>query len=347
LFGLASASYAVLAAIIAFRAWQALALPLLLSGWQSGDVVTRLGVLVLLMAIAIPLGLAAFGLARRLFATLSSSLAWLSGRAAVHRHREAMAVLRAASMWAELPQPRLLELARLMRAQDVPRGTEVVRQGEPGDEFYLVADGAFEVLVDGQPVLRLGRGDYFGERALLHHAPRAATVLAVEPSRVFALAQAAFDALLASDLAARARLEAAFAFREEVAAMPLFRDLSPAELDVLLGRLIAVSAAPGEAIICQGEPGQRFYVVRSGAVDVERDGQRLARLGPGETFGEIALLLDVPRTASVIAAEPTQLLALEAEDFRDLLAGYLGRAGELERLSHLRLRTHKRLDEIV
>jgi CRP-like cAMP-binding protein len=58
------------------------------------------------------------------------------------------------------------------------------------------------------------------------------------------------------------------------------------------------------------------------------------------------LLLDVPRTASVTAIEPTRLLALEAHDFRDLLAGYLGRADELQRLSYLRLRTHKRLDEV-
>ena len=73
----------------------------------------------------------------------------------------------------------------------------------------------------------------------------------------------------------------------------------------------------------------------------------LAQLGPGEAFGEIALLLDLPRTATVAAIEPATLLALDAYDFRDLLASYLGRAGELERLSHLRLLSHKRLDEVM
>ncbi len=87
--------------------------------------------------------------------------------------------------------------------------------------------------------------------------------------------------------------------------------------------------------------------MRSGGVDVERDGQVLAQLGPGEAFGEIALLLDVPRTATVTATEPTSLLALDADDFRDVLTSYLGRASELERLSHLRLLTHKRLDEVM
>jgi CRP-like cAMP-binding protein len=145
----------------------------------------------------------------------------------------------------------------------------------------------------------------------------------------------------------RAQLEAALAYRDEVARMPLFRELSPAELDLLLARLVPLEVRPGETIIRQGELGQRFYLIRSGTVEVERDGARLAQLGPGEAFGEIALLLDVPRTATVTASEPTRLLALEARDFRDLLAGYLGRAGDLERLSHLRLRAHKRLDEVV
>ena len=347
LFGLASIGYGILAVVIAVRAWQALVLPLVVSGWQSDEVLARLGVLLLVAVVAVLALVAVYGVARRLLEPTSRSLAWLGGQASAHRHREALAVLRAVPLWAELPQPRLLELARVMSAQDVARGEEIVHQGERGQRFYLVADGAFEVLVDGQPSVRLGRGDYFGERALLHDAPRAATVVAVEPGRVFTLDQASFDALLASDLAARERLDAALAFRAEVAAMPLLQDLAPAELDVLLAHLAPVAAAPGDAVIRQGEPGQRFYVVRSGAVDVERDGQVLARLGPGEAFGEIALLLDVPRTASVVAVEPTHLLALEASDFRDILGGYLGRAGELERLSYLRLRTHKRLDEIV
>jgi putative peptide zinc metalloprotease protein len=344
-FGLGAVVYGVLAVLLAVRAWQALLLPLMVSSWQSGEFVQRMGAAVLGAAIGVPLLLTAFVLGRRLLTRAGDWVAWLSGRAAEHRHREALAALRAVPLWSELPAARLLEVARAMRAMDIPRGVEVVRQGETGDRFFLVVHGAFEVLVDGQHI-RLERGDYFGERALLHRAPRAATVIAMEPSRVLVLDQAAFDTLLAGDLAVRARLEAALAYREDVAEMPLFQDLSPAELDLLLARLVPLEVATGETIIRQGESGERFYVVRSGALEVQRDGQPLARLGAGEAFGEIALLLDVPRTATVTAVEPTRLLALEAHDFRDLLAGYLGRADELQRLSHLRLRTHKRLDEV-
>jgi CRP-like cAMP-binding protein len=346
-FGLGSLAYGVIAVGLAARAWQALLLPVVISTWQGGEILGQLEAVLIVIAVAVPLLLTAVSLARRMIGPAGAGLTWLGGRADEHRHRAALAALRAVTVWSTLPTPRLLEVARAMRTKDVPRGIEVVRQGEAGDSFFVIAAGAFEVVVDGQPQVRLERGEYFGERALLQRVPRAATVLAIEPSRVFVLDRTDFDALLAGDLAVHGQLQAALVFRDEVADMALFRDLSPAELDLLLARLVPLELATGETIIRQHEPGQRFYVIRSGGVDVERDGQRLARLGPGEAFGEIALLLDQPRSATVTALEPTRLLALEAHDFRDLLAGYLGRAGELEQLSYLRLRTHKRLDEVV
>ncbi|HEY0581927.1 MAG TPA: cyclic nucleotide-binding domain-containing protein [Chloroflexota bacterium] len=346
-FGLGALGYGVLAIVLAVRAWQALLVPLIETSWASGEPLRQAGAVVMAGAVLLVVGGVLVGLVRRLTRRAGAWFGWLGGRAAARRHREALAALRAVPLWPELPPARLLELARAMRSEDVARGDEVVRQGEVGDCFYLIARGAFEVTVDGQPQSRLGRGDYFGERALLHRAPRAATVVAQAAGRVFVLERAAFEAFLASDLAVRARLETALGYRDAVAEMPLFRDLSSAELDLLLARLVPLSVEPGEVVLRQGESGERFYVVRSGMVEVERDGEVLARLGAGEAFGEIALLLDVPRTATVRAVERIELLALDAHDFRDLLAGYLGRAGELERLSHLRLRTHKRLDEVV
>src|ERR1051326_2157612 len=347
LFGVACVAYAIFAVVLALRAWQALLLPPIVSNLTSGDLLRQLVGLVILLAIAAVVLLVLSSVASRLVQPVGDSLEWLSGRAAEHRHRQALSVLRAVPPWSELPAARLLELARALRAEDIPAGAVVVRQGEAGDRFYLIARGGFEVRVDDRPEVRLARGDVFGETALLHRAPRPATGVATEPGQVFVLDRADFERLLAGDMAARQRVEAALAYRTEVAAMPLFTDLSPGGLDVLLARLEPRSVCAGAAIIRQGEPGDRFYIIRSGAVRVERDGQQLARLGGGDAFGEIALLLEVPRTATVTALETTALLALDARDFRDVLASYLGRATELERLSHLRLLSHKRLDEVV
>ena len=80
---------------------------------------------------------------------------------------------------------------------------------------------------------------------------RSATVVATEVGRVFVLDRHDFENLLATDLAVRARVEAALQYRDEVARMPLFHDLSPGELEILLARFEPVSAAAGDVIIRQ------------------------------------------------------------------------------------------------
>src|SRR5260370_1290564 len=147
---------------------------------------------------------------------------------------------------------------------------------------------------DGQPVQRPGAGGLGGGVGVRPRGRGAARVVAIGPGRVLARDQAAFDALVAGDLVVRAKLEAALAYRQEVAEMALFRDLSSAELDVLLARLVPLEAATGETIIRQGDSGERFYVVRSVAVAVQRDYLPLAALVPGEAVGGIASLLAVP-----------------------------------------------------
>ncbi len=347
LFGLASLAYSLFALYLAARFWQLRLSYFLSEALASGDLVAQAVVLLLTAIITIPLALALWGLGKRLLGSAWLRMGWLTQRAAIRYHREALEALRAVPLWSDLSEARLLQVARAMRAENVARGTEVVRQGELGNRFYVIARGAFEVLVDGQPIKQLGRGNYFGEMALLNNAPRNATVVALESSRIYSLDQAVFHTLLADDLQRRAQLEAAMAYRAEVAAIPLFRDLAPADLDLLLTRMVPFGVRPGHEFIRQGEMGDRFYVILKGAAEVIQDGKVVAQRGAGDALGEIALLFNVPRTATLRATEPTELLALDASDFHDLLASYLGRAQELQRLSHMRLHTHKRLDEVL
>ncbi len=102
---------------------------------------------------------------------------------------------------------------------------------------------------------------------------------------------------------------------EMLRGIPMFAPLGPVPIEELAGRLAPVRFQAGEKIICQGETGDLFYVISSGEVEVYEDGELARREGVGEHFGEIALLRDIPRTATVVAKTGVELLGLEREDF--------------------------------
>jgi len=95
----------------------------------------------------------------------------------------------------------------------------------------------------------------------------------------------------------------------------MFAPLSVAAKEQVAARLVPVSAPAGTTIIREGDVGDRFYVIVSGLACVTTRGRRLADRGPGEYFGEIALVRDVPRTATITAREDMKLRAVERDDF--------------------------------
>jgi len=103
--------------------------------------------------------------------------------------------------------------------------------------------------------------------------------------------------------------------------IPIFAPLPPPALERLAANLVPVSASAGDSIIRQGERGDRFYIITAGEVEVTRDGTLLRREGVGESFGEIALLRNVARTATVRARVATQLVALERRIFLEAITG--------------------------
>jgi CRP-like cAMP-binding protein len=104
--------------------------------------------------------------------------------------------------------------------------------------------------------------------------------------------------------------------------VPIFAPLPPPVLERLAASAVAVTVPAGETVIAQGEHGDRFYVIESGRAEVLVDGAAPKTIGAGDFFGEIALLRDVPRTASVRAAEELRLYALERDDFIAAVTGH-------------------------
>jgi MFS family permease len=118
--------------------------------------------------------------------------------------------------------------------------------------------------------------------------------------------------------------------------IPMFAALEQPVVERLSRLSVREEVRAGQAVITEGEPGNRFYVIESGTVAISKDGVEVNRLGPGGYFGETALLRDVPRTATVRAVTDVVLYALDREPFLEAVTGSPLSAGEAERVIDLR-----------
>jgi MFS family permease len=105
-------------------------------------------------------------------------------------------------------------------------------------------------------------------------------------------------------------------------AVPIFAPLPSATLEQLAAKLVPVRVPAGTRLFAQGDAGDRFYLIADGTVEVSTDGRPAGTLGPGGSFGEIALLRDVPRTAGISAQSDVELYALERDDFIAAVTGH-------------------------
>ena len=117
----------------------------------------------------------------------------------------------------------------------------------------------------------------------------------------------------------------------------IFAPLPAPTLEQLADALEGVPTTAGEEIVRQGAPGDRFYLVKEGTLDVYIDGRQVQTLGPGDSFGEIALLRNVPRTATVRAHDDAVLYALERRDFLGAVTGFAPSLSAAEAVIGMRL----------
>jgi cyclic nucleotide-binding protein/MFS transporter len=128
---------------------------------------------------------------------------------------------------------------------------------------------------------------------------------------------------------------------ELLARMPIFSPLPPASLERLAMNLVPIRRGSGETIVREGETGDRFYVVAAGELEVTVAGTPTGRLTAGDAFGEIALLRDVPRTASVTTRTDVELYGLDRSAFVSAVTGSTASSAAAEELIEGRLGREK------
>jgi len=118
--------------------------------------------------------------------------------------------------------------------------------------------------------------------------------------------------------------------------IPMFAALEQPVVERLSRVLVREEVPAGQAVIKEGDPGDRFFVIESGTVAISKEGVEVNRLGPGGYFGETALLRDIPRTATVKAVTDLVLYALDRRPFLEAVTGSPLSAEEAERVIDLR-----------
>ena len=234
-------------------------------------------------------------------------------------------------LFASLREAELHELTDAMAPVTCEKDKIVIKQGDPkGDYFYVIENGQFDIIVDGNVVTVFGDGTpnkSFGELALLYNSPRAATVRAKTDAKLWALDRMTFRSILATTSHNEtARIKTALRRSD------LLKDLGEEKLTKLATAMTPVSFNSGEHIIKKGDIGDVFYLIESGQVIVKNIGQGQSdnTMTAGDYFGDRALLKDEPRAADVFAKTDVKLLALHRDDFHSLL-------GELAELLHYNL----------
>ena len=211
-----------------------------------------------------------------------------------------------------------------MMMETCPAGKVIIKQGEVGDFFYVVEEGHVSFAVDNQHVGSTGRGGSFGELALLYNCPRAATCIANTACRLWKVDQKTFRHMLANNTNAQQK-----DINDVLRKVPFLAELDDRDLLKISDALTSVTFPEGERIINKGDVGEIFYIIREGTTKVHDIGFGDSTyvdqpLGPGDFFGERALITGDPRVANVTATSTCTCLCLSRDTFESVLGPLQG-----------------------
>mmetsp|Transcript_41211 Transcript_41211/g.66831 ORF Transcript_41211/g.66831 Transcript_41211/m.66831 type:complete len:339 (+) Transcript_41211:63-1079(+) len=231
---------------------------------------------------------------------------------------------------------------------EVPKksGDVVIKQGDEGDNFYIIENGIFDVDVTKEgltkTVLTYNNSGSFGELALMYNCPRAATVKARTDGSLWAIDRVSFRRIL-MDTTSRRRKQ----YEKFLENVDILKSMDAYERSTIADALEPKTFKAGTTVIQQGDHGDEFYIIEDGEAKVlQSPNPSVApvevqkRLRRGDYFGEIALLTDKPRRASVVAVSDLKVVVLDKKSFIRLL-------GPAEDILRRNLQSYKTYQDVI
>jgi len=204
-------------------------------------------------------------------------------------------------------------------------GEVIIQQGDEGDNFYIIDTGEVEIYVNGEKMVTIGEGASFGELALIYGLPRAATVKASSSTdvKLWGIDRDSYRRILMGSTIRKRKM-----YEEFLSKVSILDNLDKWERLTVADALEPTSFEDNEVVVKQGEQGNDFFIIVEGTAVVTQtrsegvedpEQVEVGRLGPSDYFGEIALLLDRPRAATVTARGPLKCVKLDRGRFERVL----------------------------
>jgi len=200
----------------------------------------------------------------------------------------------------------------------------IIRQGDDGDNFYVIDSGRVEVYIESDEdpqklVASYKEGDSFGELAIMYNAPRAATCVAKSDVKLWALDRASFKVIMMKTSITKRNEHRTFLEK-----IPILSQLTQVELRIMVDSLTEETFEDGAVVCSEGECGDRFFIIKEGmaictkAVGAESR-KEVGCLSSGSYFGEIVLLTSKRRQATVTASGLLSCLSLDRKTFKRVM----------------------------
>ncbi|XP_023569795.1 cAMP-dependent protein kinase type I-alpha regulatory subunit isoform X1 [Octodon degus] len=199
-------------------------------------------------------------------------------------------------------------------------GETVIQQGDEGDNFYVIDQGEMDVYVNNEWATSVGEGGSFGELALIYGTPRAATVKAKTNVKLWGIDRDSYRRILMGSTLRKRKM-----YEEFLSKVSILESLDKWERLTVADALEPVQFEDGQKIVVQGEPGDEFFIILEGTAAVlqrrseNEEFVEVGRLGPSDYFGEIALLMNRPRAATVVSRGPLKCVKLDRPRFERVL----------------------------
>ncbi|CAH0551066.1 unnamed protein product [Brassicogethes aeneus] len=228
-------------------------------------------------------------------------------------------------LFRSLDKEQMSEVLDAMFERKVQQDELVIKQGDDGDNFYVIQSGIFHALVASEPaqvpthIHTYDNAGSFGELALLYNMPRAATIKAVTTGSLWAMDRQTFRRILLKSAFKKRKM-----YETLIESVPMLKTLQAYERMNLADALAPRSFKDGERIIKQGDAADGMYFVEQGEVvisilDDSGKDVEINRIGKGGYFGELALVTHRPRAASAYCDGDVKLAFLDVEAFERLL----------------------------